>query len=184
MNDEKIKLYFWGGLNWGIDYDINGNPWPFALCPKQKCHCKLTKSKEVYLMGEYKYICVKCDFKIILNKAVEDMGNDLLNIIDSLKYKDAEIVNIDGELIRVQREEKIDNDYWVDVKISKNKKDQLQLMVLAGSKKDKDKSQLFLDPQNERLSFDQNNDHPRKVFAKVIATFKNSKTEIISNNKK
>jgi len=44
------------------------------------------------------------------------------------------------------------------------------------------KVQLFLDPQNDRLSFDQNNEHPVRIFAKVIAIFKNSKTEILSNN--
>lgn len=178
MDEQKIKLYFWEGLNWVIDYDMNDNAYPLALCPKQKCNCKLIKSKEQYSIGEYKYHCIKCDFKITLNKAIEDKGNDFLNVLESLKYKDVEIINIDGELIRVQREEKKDGDYWVDVKISKNKKDELQLMVLAGSKKSKDKVQLFLDPQNERLSFDQNNDHPREIFAKVIATFKNSKAEI------
>jgi len=182
MDEEKIKIYFWEGLNWDIDYDINGNEYPLALCPKQKCNCKLIKSKEQYLIGEYKYHCIKCDFKITLNKAIEDKGSDFLNVLESLKYKDVEIINIDGELIRVQQEEKRNDNYWVDVKISKNKKDELQLMILAGSKKSKDKVQLFLDPKNERLSFDQNNDHPRGIFAKVIAIFKNSKTEIHSND--
>ena len=178
MQNEKRKVYFWEGLNWDIEYDINGNPYSFALCPKQKCNCKLTKSKELYSIGEYKYRCIKCDFKITLNKAIEQKGEDFLNVLESLKYKDAEIINIDGELIRVQREEKSDDDYWLDVKISKNKKGEVQLMILAGSKKNKNKTQLFLDAKNERLSFDQNNDHPSSIFAKVIAKFKNSKTEI------
>jgi len=52
------------------------------------------------------------------------------------------------------------------------------LMVLAGSKKDKDKAQLFIDPKNEKLTFDQNNDHPSEVFCKVEATFKKSVSEI------
>ncbi len=183
MSDEKIKLYRWEGLHWDIDYDINGNPDPFALCPKQKCHCRLIKSKEKYSIGEYKYCCIKCDFKITLNKSIEDKGIDFLYVINSLKYKDAEIINIDGELISVQREEKKDADYWIDVKIAKNKKDELQLMVLAGSKKSKDKTQLFLEPKKERLAFDQNNDHPNQVFTKVIGIFKNSKSEIRSKDK-
>ncbi|OGY35231.1 MAG: hypothetical protein A3D99_00990 [Candidatus Andersenbacteria bacterium RIFCSPHIGHO2_12_FULL_45_11] len=178
MEEQKIQLYLWEGLNWDIDYDINGYGTPFALCSKQKCNCRLIKSKEPYSQGEYKYKCIKCDFKITLNKDIADKGTDFINILESLKYKDAEIINIDGDLIRVQREEKKDEDYWIDVKISKNKKDELQLMVLAGSKKGQDKVQLFLDPHNERLSFDQNNHHPKEIFAKVIAIFKNSKTEI------
>ena len=182
MNDEKIKLYLWEGLYWDINYDLVGNPDPFALCPKQKCHCKLIKSKEKYSIGEYKYCCVRCDFKITLNKSIEDKCSDFIIAIDSQKYKDAEIINIDGELIRVKREEKKDDDYWIDVKISKNKKDELQLMVLAGSKKSRDKTQLFLEPKIERLAFDQNNDHPRQVFTKVIGIFKKSKSEINSRD--
>jgi hypothetical protein len=183
MGDDNLKLYRWDGLHWNIEYDFNGNPYPYALCPKQRCHCTLIKSKDKYSIGEYKYCCVKCDFKITLNKSIEDKGSDFLRVFDSLKYKDAEIINIDGELIRVQREEKRDEDYWVDVKISKNKKGELQLMVLAGSKKSKDKTQLFLEPKHERLAFDQNNDHPRQIFAKVVGIFKNSTSEIHSKDK-
>ncbi len=183
MNRDNIQLYLWEGLHWDIDYDINGNPYSqIPLCPKQKCNCRLKKSKETYSFGEYKYNCVRCDFKITLNKSIEDKASDLIDIIESQKYKDAEIINLDGELVRVLREEQKDLDYWVDVKISKNRKDEVQLMVLAGSKKEKNKTQLFLDPQNEKASFDQNNNHPKEVFSKVVATFKDSKTEISSDN--
>ena len=183
MEIEKVKLYFWEGLNWDVDYDINGNPTPFSVCPKQKCNCRLIKSKENYSVGEYKYKCIRCDFKITLSKPIEDKADDFLSVLDSLKYKDAEIVNIDGDLIRIQREEEKDGDYWIDAKISNNKKGELQLMVLAGSKKESDKVQLFLDPKNERLSFDQNNVHPRKIFTKVTAVFKSSRSEMVSDVK-
>ncbi|MEW6617627.1 MAG: hypothetical protein AB1333_04405 [Patescibacteria group bacterium] len=178
MDEQKIKLYRWANIHWYITYDLNGNPDYVALCPKNKCHCELKKSKEKYSMGEYKYDCIQCDFKITLEKSIEEKALDLVNIIESQKYKDAEIINLDGELVRVQRKQITDTDYWADVKISKNKKDEVQLMILAGSKSNKDKTQLFLDPKNQRFAFDQNNDHPTKVFAKVVAKFKNSKFEI------
>jgi len=173
-----MQIFYWDGLYWDMNCDINGKEDPIALCPKQKCFCKLIKSKEQYSIGEYKYRCIKCDFKITLNKSIEDKSIDAIHVVNSLQYKDAEIVNIDGDLIRIQREGIKDDDYWIDVKISKNKKNELQLMVLAGSKKNNEKIQLFLDPTNERLSFDQNNDHPSKIFTKVIGIFKNSKSEI------
>lgn len=180
MSKEKVQLFLWEGLHWDVEYDINGNPIPFALCPKQRCNCSLVKSKETYSRGEYKYCCVRCDFKITLNKAVEEKGEDFLRILEAQKYKDAEIVNIDGELIRVQREQQTDSNYWVDVKLSKNKKGEVQVMVLAGDKSERSKSQLFVDPANERLAFDQHNDHPSKVFTKVTAIFKKSKAELES----
>lgn len=183
MNNEKIQLYLWEGLHWDIDYDTNGNPYSQTpLCPKQKCNCRLKKSKEAYERGEYKYCCTRCDFKVTLNRSIEEKADDLVGIVESQKYRDAEIINIDGELIKVQREEVADCDYWADVKISKNKKDEIQLMVLAGSKKNKDKTQLFIDPKNEKVSFDQNNDHPVEIFSKITATFKKSNSKIVSND--
>ncbi len=184
MSNQKIRLYLWEGLHWDIDYDINGNPYSqIPLCPKQKCNCKLKKSKESYSMGEYKYYCSRCDFKVTLSKPIEEKANDILDIVESQKYKDAEIVNIDGELIKVQREQAVDSDYWADVKISKNKKGEVQLMVLAGSRKDKDKAQLFIDPKNEKVSFDQNNNHPIEIFSKVTAIFRNSTSKTTLKDK-
>ncbi len=178
MSDVQLKLYLWKKIHWSFDYDFNGNPFVTALCPKQKCNCLLVKSNELYAKGEYKYACVKCDFKITLDKPTEEMGENLILIIDSQKYKDAEIINIDGELVRIQRTEQTDSNYWVDVKLSKNKKGETQLMVLAGDKSSKTKSQLFIDPAHERLAFDQNNDHPTEVFAQVTAIFKKSVSKI------
>ncbi|HOG15617.1 MAG TPA: GH32 C-terminal domain-containing protein, partial [Candidatus Absconditabacterales bacterium] len=129
-------------------------------------------------MLEYKYACAKCGLTTTLNKSIEEKGEDFLNVLYSKNYKDAEIINLDGDLIRVQREGIKDDDYRIDAKISKNKKGELQLMVLAGSKKEEDKTQLFLDPTHERLAFDQNDSHPREVFSKVVAIFKNSTSAI------
>lgn len=181
--DNKITLHKWSSLHWEItDYNNKGNAVSAeARCPDRNCNCVLIKSKEPYARGEYKYKCVNCPFSITLDKSIEDKANDFLITVDGRNYKDAEIINVDGELIKVCREQKVDSDYWVDVKISKNKKDQVQLMILAGSRKAQDKAQLFIDPPNERLGFDQNNDHPREVFTKVIAIFKNSKSEISVN---
>ena len=53
-------------------------------------------------------------------------------------------------------------------------------MILAGDKTSKNKTQLFVDHTNERLAFDQHNDHPGEVFSKVTATFKKSKSKIES----
>lgn len=181
MNEllEKKKVHRWAGVHWYIDRDWNGNPEWKALCPKNKCHCKIKKSKEPYLIGEYKYTCIKCDFKITLSKSLEDCAVDILDIIETQGYKDADVINLEGDLIRIGKEEVKDDDYWIDAKLSKNNRGEVQLMVMAGHKKIDDKVQLFIDPKNERLAFDQNNRHPREVFSKVTAVFKNSISEIL-----
>lgn len=178
---QKTKLYFFEGVYWDLDWDLDGDLYKrLILCPKNKCFCELEKSDEGYSYGEYKYRCIRktCDFRITFNTSIDKIVSELSSIVESKKYSDAEIVNIDGDLISVQRSTIKDSDYWVDVKISKDKKDKLQLMVLAGSKKDKEKTQLFLDIDNQKLSFDQNNYHPIEVFAKVVATFKDSSSTI------
>jgi hypothetical protein len=184
MDDNKMKLYQWEDLNWDIRYDLEGRSFAYALCPKKNCYCKIPESPifEHPFEPIYTYRCVNCGYEITLNKTIESKSYDFLSVIASQQYKDAEIINIDGELIRIQREEIKDEDYWIDAKISKNKKGELQLMVLAGSRKSADKAQLFLDPQKERFAFDQNNDHPTQIFAKVVGIFKNSKSEIYAKD--
>jgi hypothetical protein len=177
------SLYRWEGINWQVCFEFN-DPAPYtkARCPVKDCACKLIKSKEKYEIGEFKYECPNCGFKITLHKSIDLLGNDFLLIYESLNYREAEIINLDGELFRITRDKLKDTDYWIDAKLSKNKKGEIQLMVLAGSKKEKDKTQLFIEPSKEKLSFDQNNDHPVKVFSKVVCTFKNSVVEIKSQD--
>lgn len=175
MADGKAQIYRWEGIHWSIEYGGNlRRANAVARCPKQNCNSRLEEYDD-FRGSDYKYRCTYCDYEISLKKSTNVLGQHLL---EKQKYKEADIINLDGELIRIQRVEKKDNAYWIDVKMSKNKKGDLQLMVLAGSKKSKDKAQLFLDPANERLAFDQNNDHPTKIFSKVIAIFKNSSTSI------
>jgi hypothetical protein len=180
MKVDKPKIYIWEKLHWAED--SNAENLPIALCPSNKCNCKLIKSKESYSRGEYKYYCIKCGYKITLNKSIEEKAQEFQIVLESENYRDSDYINIDGELTKICREQKDDDNYWVDVKLSKNKKDEVQIMVLAGNKKDKSKTQLFIEPEKEKMSFDQNNEHPREVFSKVTAIFKKSSSEI--NNKK
>jgi hypothetical protein len=172
MKDKKT-LYRFDGLLW----DTSENK---ALCPVPNCFCELE-----YFEGDsleyYTYKCIKCEFKITLNKSIFEKANDVKRILESDQYKNSEIINLDGDSIRVSRQQIDDFDYWADVKISKNKKGQIQLMVLAGSKKENDKAQLFIEPKNEKLSFDQNNLHPKEVFVRVDAIFRDSNHSIKSN---
>jgi len=55
---------------------------------------------------------------------------------------------------------------------------------ICEGKNAKSKTQLFIEPEKEKMSFDQNNDHPREVFSKVTAIFKKSSSEINLKNKK
>lgn len=180
-----LRLYKWEWILWNIEYDYDDFNNKFsivtAVCPN--CKCKLEKSKEHFSRWEYKYKCIQCDFKITFDKSIEDKGSNFSDVIESKKYKDAEIVNIDWDIVRIQRTYENDDNYWVDAKIWKNRKGEVQLMVMAWVKTKDWKVQLFLDPKNEKLSFDHNDNPPAEIFSKVIAVFKNSNSEITCDTK-
>lgn len=169
---EDSRLYKWNGVFWNIDEMTIHGPIVKARCPVDRCELKIDSRVDSVLS------CPKCDFRITLDKSFYEKRKDVLKIMNSDYWKDAEIVNIDGEMTKVGKEVVEDPDYWVKAYISKNIKGVKQLMVLVGSKKETDKTQLFLDIDNEKLSFDQNDKHPREIFSKVIAEFKESKSEI------
>ena len=167
-------MYRFDGLLW--DYSQRK-----ALCPAPNCFYELEQEYYFENGDQTIYKCIKCEFKTTLNGTFYEKLNYVQKILESHEYKNSEIINLDGDSIRVSRQQIDDFDYWADVKISKNKKGQIQLMVLAGSKKENDKAQLFIEPKNERLSFDQNNLHPKEVFVRVDAVFKGSKHSIKSD---
>jgi hypothetical protein len=100
--------------------------------------------------------------------------------IEAQSLKDLQRIFIDEEGSAVLAREKIEKDpnYFVDAKLSNTSRG-LQLMVIAGRKDENGKKvQLFVEPG--RMSFDHNrkDQHPTGLFAKVEATFKDSKTSI------
>ena len=188
-NEKNIYRKF--GLCWNV-YKSPFSP-PYApeyvteaRCPKLNCHCEM---KQFYWGGihqsrAYQYECINpdCKFQITLEESIDKKWVLLIKILEWKSFKNAKIIDLDGELIPINERLKIeDSDYWVDARISENKKWEKQLMVLAWSKKSKDKTQLFLDSSNEKFWFDQNDTHPREVFSQVTATFKNSNSNLSIN---
>ena len=47
-----------------------------------------------------------------------------------------------------------------------------QIVIYAGKKGAKGKSQIFIDPTHGKITFDQNDINPKDVFVKIEATFR------------
>ena len=176
MADKDISIdnkstFLWNGILWSSNdnflYDF------ITLCPKNKCCFPLILSD-----SDNELNCRKCSYNVKLKQSYIFMQSELSDLVRANYYKNLKVVNIDGELLLVKKAYAEDENYWAEVKISKNKKGEVQLMILSGNKKLKNKTQLFLDIQNEKMTFDQNDDHPKEVFTKVTAVFKNSQMEI------
>lgn len=136
-----------------------------------KCHCILKK------LEEKRYHCLNCKNDYLLDKEYNDYIQDLQLIMSAHDYEGGEVLNLDNELIPILPKQRGENEgYWVEVKLTKDKSENVSAVVYFGNKKENDKAQMFVDVKNERLGFDQNNLHPNHVLAKVEATFKNSST--------
>jgi len=178
--DKKIKLYKLFGMLWEIRTS-GGRENAVARCINDNCELTYEPTSDPYV--DYYAECPKCKNKTVLTKHLWKIAEDVKKVIEAMKLKNAEIINLEDEYFVLNSTKAKDNDYWVRVSINENKNGETQVMVLAGSLKEKNKTQLFLNVDNEKLGFDQNNTNPLEVFSKVEATFKKSKAKILSKKK-
>lgn len=94
------------------------------------------------------------------------------NKIDAQVFSKFPAINLDDSMIPVAKEniKDKDNPYWIRSKITESKSG-TRLIIWAGNREAKNKTQLFIEPEIKKLSFDQNDDHPLEVFSKVEVTF-------------
>ena len=105
------------------------------------------------------------------------------NKIDSMVFKQYKVMNLDDSAIPVLKEDIKDknNPYWIRAKFTESKSG-TRLIIWAGNREAKNKTQLFVEPELKRLSFDQNDDHPLDVLAKVEVTFAENFTATLNKN--
>ncbi len=93
--------------------------------------------------------------------------------IESKDLKDIKILNFDDEAIPLA-EEKVsseDNKFFVNSLLVKTKVGN-RLIVYAGEKGRKEKTQIFVEPDIKRIGFDQKDIHPTDIFLKLEGTFR------------
>lgn len=91
-----------------------------------------------------------------------------------------EVINIDDEAVPItkKRVKPENSKYWLSAQIVKTKTGP-QVVVYAGDKDKKSKTQIFIDPSRRRVGFDHNDHHPTEVFTKIEVTFEDgSKSSI------
>lgn len=82
------------------------------------------------------------------------------------------VLNLDDEAIPLA-DDKVktkDGKFFVVANLNESKTGK-RLVVYAGEKGKQNKTQIFVEPEIKRLSFDQNDLHPTDVFTKLEATF-------------
>lgn len=109
----------------------------------------------------------------------------VIDRINAKKFAQMEVVDLDGELTPLAKEEvsSEDNKFFITAHLRKSKRG-LQLVLYAGEKGKSDKTQIFVEPEIKRLAFDQKNLNPEEVFVELKAIFDDGSSHTITKNKK
>lgn len=102
--------------------------------------------------------------------------------VKSNELKAMKVLNLDDEAIPLaqDKDSSADGRFFVVAKLTESKVG-LRLVVYAGQKGSPNKTQLFIEPDVRRASFDQKDLNPLDVFTKVEATFRDGSKGIIES---
>jgi len=129
--------------------------------------------------------CPDCEDMLELPRTWDDEVEYIERKLNSKDYKHLKILNLDDEQIPVAEDEvpsPKDSKYFVVARLMKSKVG-LRLVVYAGEKGAKKKTQIFVEPQIKRLAFDQKDMHPSEVFTMLEATFEDGSKQSIQKPK-
>jgi len=174
---EKIII---DGVHWYISSSRQVQP----LCPIHNLRLTKDTSRRRIIIYSDILLCADCpDKNYPLPRMYDKQIQYVLDKFDSKSFKNMKIINLDDEAIPLA-ETKLpskDEKYFITALLTKSKVG-LRLIIYAGEKGSSEKSQIFIEPEIKRLSFDQKNLHPTDVFAKVEATFKDGTKHILSGS--
>jgi hypothetical protein len=175
MEQKKIII---DGLVWlypGEFYKVD------PICPKH--NLRLYPSISPHLeRGEFGIIlqktqflfCEDCNKYFELKRDFDRQIRYVVDRIDSKNFKTLKTINLDDEAIPLAEGKNKNKDYFIVAKLTESKVGQ-RLVVYAGKKGEKGKeakSQIFIEPDIKRLSFDHKDLNPNDIFIKFEATFK------------
>jgi len=107
-----------------------------------------------------------------LPRNIENERQYILDKIDAKFFKSIKFINLDDEAIPIAEDKakSTDRKYFVTSRLMESKTG-LRLVVYAGERGKKEKTEIFIEPEIKRLAFDQADLHPTDVFTKLEATF-------------
>ena len=99
--------------------------------------------------------------------------------------KELKYINLDDEAVPIaeDRAKSTDEKFFVTARIVESKVGQ-RLVIYAGERGRTEKTQIFVEPEVKRLTFDQKDLNPADVFLKVEAEFADGTKHVIEKKKK
>jgi hypothetical protein len=173
MEDNDLILF--DGILWDTQYND-----PIPICPKHHLRLRHVEPYETLVDNLY---CAECTKPHRLKRNLTEEKSYLLDKIQAKIYKGRKYINLDNEAIPLAKEKKEKNDYFVTAILTESKVG-LRMVIYAGKKGSRIKSQIFVEPQIKRLAFDQSDLHPSDVFTKLEGTFADGTRASIENLQK
>jgi hypothetical protein len=171
-----MNLSLWDNLLWQSALDG-----PFAFCPHHRMRLDLfnpthnmSGAQAGHLSTPHVLRCPKDGATFsVPDRNFRTYQRHFTAALESLDLKDAQIVDLDGYQIPIAKAEPPakDKEYWVQARINDTKRGK-QIVVYAGKRDTKDKAQIFIDPEHDKITFDQNDMHPNDVFFRLEGQFR------------
>lgn len=182
MNGFGKSLYRSHGVLWRTV--INSSDIEFVaetpLCPNSTCHMVLDNHSTGYY-------CANCDKTYNRKKDHSSTIREVRALWEGHQTLNQPIYSLDLPPTKVLDEDKEDENYWVQARISEKEGKRMAVVYFGervrGKQEKSDYSQVFLDFEDEQLRFDKNNKNPMKLLTKLTAEFPSS-TTILKRSKK
>lgn len=159
-------------IKWWITENDKGSRYPQPICPQHdiRLYPPISNAQNSWGEASKTLSCDEGPHLFQLSRVFVRQRRFVIDKVDAKVFSTKTFVTIDDEIIPVAREKLKDSPYWVDAKVTKSKSG-TRLIIWAGNRERKDKTQLFIEPELKKLSFDQNDTHPNDVFTIVEAKF-------------
>ncbi len=177
MKDFGNKLYKSHGVLWRTVFGSRGDERvaDTPLCPNQTCHMLLQVTAD-------SYFCVKCEKKYSRKKEHSTTVREVRDSWEGFQTLEHKVYSLDLPPTKVVDEDKEDENYWVQARISEKEGKRMAVIYfgerIKGKQEKTDYSQIFLDFEDEQLRFDKTNKNPMKLLAKLTAEFTESEIKI------
>lgn len=182
MKRENIgELYKSHGVLWNVVEHPVGHEFlsETPLCSNSTCHTLMETQ-------DNGYFCSKCDKKYQRNKDHSTTVREVRASWQGFKTLHYPVYSLDLPPTKVADEDREDENYWVQARISEKNGKRMAVIYFGERKKGvqekTDYVQTFLDFEDEQMRFDKTNKNPMKLLAKLTAEFSESTIKIERND--
>ena len=170
MTDQHIII---DKIKWWVWTNSTGTRGVQAICPIHNVRLYPVKGYgDTYLRKAKNLRCAECEHWHRIPREWDHEKQYVLDKVESKIIKGIRFINLNDEALPIAKEKtpSKDSKYFVTSLLTESKIG-LRLVVYAGKKGEKKKTQIFVEPDIKRLAFDQKDLHPTDVFTKLEATF-------------